>query len=409
MFRRQVLENQFDKIWGEVNLTQPVKYTLLAILIAALVVTALLVLFTSDYHKKQHVQGYLAPSTGVVKSFSPDSVYVKEVLVKEGDVVSINQPIVRLQYRQNLASGLDTHQSLKAQLQVQLNLLAEQASKLQEVSLSQTLATQQEIQELDEQIRLDALQQAHISTQIQLLSARYAKYKSLLKEGFVSKIEADEVKEQLLDQQQALARIKAQSSTHMQRQLTLKMTLKRYPLELEQSLNDNKLRVSEKKRELTRLSAQSEILMTASKAGHITALDMKDGQLLKPQQYMYTILPNEMELYAELLLPTRAFGFVEMGQTTRIKIDSFPYQKFGIVKGEIFETTDFVLFPQEAKLPIDIKEPVYKVKAKLDKQTILAYGRHINLQAGMTLNADILVDKRSLIEWLFEPLLSLKE
>ena len=68
-----------------------------------------------------------------------------------------------------------------------------------------------------------------------------------------------------------------------------------------------------------------------------------------------------------------------------------------------------MLLANEAKLPIEIKEPVYKVNAKLNTQTILAYGKRIPLQAGMKLNADILVDKRSLIEWLLEPLLSLKD
>jgi len=409
MFRKQVLENQFDKIWGEVNIVQPVKFKFLAVLISFIVFTVIVFLFSSDYHKKQHVQGYLSPSTGVVKSYSPNLVYVKEVLVKEGDIVKIDQPIVRLKYRNNLSSGLDTQQSLKEQLQIQLILLSEQESKLHEVYLTNKQEKEQKILELDEQIRLYALQQQQVSIRIKILSTRLEEYQPMLNKGFISKVEFEKVKEDLLILQQNLARLQAQSSTSIQQQSTLKIALKRLPLELEKSLNDNKLRVSEKDSRLTELLAESEILITASKAGHITALDIKDGQLLKPQQYMYSILPNDMELYAELLLPTRAFGFVEVGQTTRIKIDSFPYQKFGIVKGEIFETTEFVLFANEAKLPIEIKESVYKVKAKLDKQTILAYGKNISLQAGMKLNADILVDKRSLMEWLFEPLLSLKE
>ena len=75
MFRKQVLENQFDRTWGEVNITQPVKFKFLVILITFIVFTVLVFLFSSDYHKKQHVQGYLSPSTGVVKSYSPDLLF----------------------------------------------------------------------------------------------------------------------------------------------------------------------------------------------------------------------------------------------------------------------------------------------------------------------------------------------
>ena len=380
----------------------------MVVLISSIVFTVLIFLFSSEYHKKQYVEGFLSPSTGVVKSYAPSLVYVKKVLVKEGDTVEINQPIVKLQYRTNLSSGLDAHQSLIDQLQLQLNLLAQQESKLREVFWTKKLETEQKINELNEQIRLYALQQKQLSTRINISAARLEQYKPMLKQGFMSKIEFERENEKFLMLQQDLTSVQAQSSTSIQKQSTLRLVLKRLPLELEQSLNDNKLQVSAKKSRYTQLSAESEILITASKAGHVTALDIQDGQLLRSQQYMYSILPNDMELYAELLLPTRAFGFVEVGQATRIKIDSFPYQKFGIVEGEIFETTDFVLFANEARLPVNIKEPVYKVKAKLNKQTILAYGKYIPLQAGMKLNADILVDKRSLLEWLFEPLLSLK-
>ena len=223
----------------------------------------------------------------------------------------------------------------------------------------------------------------------------------MTQQKYLSQLEYETQKKQLLKLKQDDASLEAQRSTLLQQQATLQLTLKRIPLELEQSIQEILLQISAKKEQLARLSGESEVLITASKAGHITALDIKSGQLLKPQQYMFSILPNNMELYAELMIPTRAFGFVEQGQTTHIKMDAFPYQKFGIVKGTIVETSEFALLAKEIDLPIDLKEPMYKVKAKLDRQTMLAYGKSMPLQAGMLLNADVLVDKRSLIEWLF--------
>jgi membrane fusion protein len=57
--------------------------------------------------------------------------------------------------------------------------------------------------------------------------------------------------------------------------------------------------------------------------------------------------------------------------------------------------------------PDGSREPLYRIKAALDSQTVLAYGRPQPLQAGMQVEADILLDRRRLIEWIFEPLLSL--
>jgi membrane fusion protein len=53
------------------------------------------------------------------------------------------------------------------------------------------------------------------------------------------------------------------------------------------------------------------------------------------------------------------------------------------------------------------REPVYRIKVALEGQAIRAYGQLEPLQPGMQVEADILLDRRRLIEWIFEPLLSL--
>ena len=107
-------------------------------------------------------------------------------------------------------------------------------------------------------------------------------------------------------------------------------------------------------------------------------------------------------------MPTRAFGFVQPGQQTRIRFDAFPYQRFGLFEGEVIRAASAILTPGEVEMPINIQEPVYRVEVTLGEQEIRAYGNHVPLQAGMTLSADIVLEERSLISWLFEPILSLQ-
>nr|WP_238486390.1 HlyD family efflux transporter periplasmic adaptor subunit [Motilimonas eburnea] len=198
-----------------------------------------------------------------------------------------------------------------------------------------------------------------------------------------------------------------QTRLELERQ-ELNLTTERLPLELETELQKLQLNESKARARLTALTGQKEVIISASKSGRVTVLDVKEGQLLKPQQYMVSLLPEGAELYAELFIPTRAFGFIEEGQETKIKLEAFPYQKFGMLDANIFETSENILLPNEVTLPIRFTEPVYRVKAKLNKQGIQAYGKVMPLQAGMLLEAEILIDKRSLVEWLFEPLLSLR-
>lgn len=48
--------------------------------------------------------------------------------------------------------------------------------------------------------------------------------------------------------------------------------------------------------------------------------------------------------------------------------------------------------------------PLYRVQVKLDRQFVLAYGKDEPVKPGMALQADVLMDRRSLLEWVFEPL-----
>lgn len=80
----------------------------------------------------------------------------------------------------------------------------------------------------------------------------------------------------------------------------------------------------------------------------------------------------------------------------------------GLRVEKLAEISQTVLNPQEIRLAVSVEEPVYRVTVDLDKQSILAGGNPIQLQSGMLLSADILLEKRSLFEWLLEPIYSLR-
>jgi membrane fusion protein len=64
--------------------------------------------------------------------------------------------------------------------------------------------------------------------------------------------------------------------------------------------------------------------------------------------------------------------------------------------------------PGEKVGPMTAREPVYRVDVKLESQTVRAGGQEMPLKPGMTLSADILLEKRTVFEWVFEPVLELR-
>jgi len=106
-------------------------------------------------------------------------------------------------------------------------------------------------------------------------------------------------------------------------------------------------------------------------------------------------------------VPARAIGFVAPGQMVRLLYDAFPFQSFGSYRGTIASVATTMLQPAELpELVLALKEPAYRVKVALERQTVDAFGREVALQPDMTLRADIILERRSLLEWLLEPLMS---
>jgi membrane fusion protein len=158
----------------------------------------------------------------------------------------------------------------------------------------------------------------------------------------------------------------------------------------------------------TQIEGQRQMAVNAPVAGKITAVTVNIGQRIDPGKPLFSILPNSSNLQANLYLPTRSIGFLETGQNVNISYEAFPYQKFGTYSGRISQIAGSVIMPGEPVSGLTFQEPVYKVTAALESQHVEAYGKEIPLRAGMILSADVILDKRSLFEWLLEPVYSLK-
>ncbi|MGZ5685096.1 MAG: HlyD family secretion protein, partial [Usitatibacter sp.] len=149
--------------------------------------------------------------------------------------------------------------------------------------------------------------------------------------------------------------------------------------------------------------------IVAPSSGIVATVLVEPGQTVTSGTPLATIIPSHARLEAHLYAPSRSIGFVRAGQVVLLRYLSYPHQKFGSHKARVLAVSRNPMPPNELGFtPIDgSREPLYRIKVALDEQSITAYGKQEPLQAGMQVEADILLDRRRLIEWIFEPLLSL--
>jgi membrane fusion protein len=130
------------------------------------------------------------------------------------------------------------------------------------------------------------------------------------------------------------------------------------------------------------------------------------GQPVDMVKPLMTIIPRGARVQAELYVPSRAIGFVNEGQTVRLLYDAFPYTRFGPGFGTVVQRSSVVLMPEEVTAAVKVTEPVYRVTVELRDSFMFAYGQRVPLQSGMALMADIILEDRSFLALLLDPLLA---
>jgi membrane fusion protein len=155
----------------------------------------------------------------------------------------------------------------------------------------------------------------------------------------------------------------------------------------------------------TETAARGSYVVTAAVRGRVAAIPVQRGQNLTPGAAVAVLTPEGSRLEAELYTPSRSAGFVRVGQEVRLMYQAFPHQKFGTGRGVVTSVSRTVLAPSEVSLPgIQVQEPVFRVRVRLARESVDAYGEALALQPGMLLTADVVIDRRTLVEWLLDPL-----
>ncbi len=126
------------------------------------------------------------------------------------------------------------------------------------------------------------------------------------------------------------------------------------------------------------------------------------GGVVTTAQPLMVIVPKEDSLEIEAMISNKDIGFVKVGQEVVIKLEAFPYTRYGYITGKV-KTLSFDAI-QDEKLG-----PVFAATISMDKSHLIIEGKTVNLMAGMAVSAEIKTGKRRVMDYLLSPLRSTVE
>ena len=409
LFRHEAIEfQQQSRQLGRVSALQPLSAKLLTWFIAAAVALIVTFLFVGEYARKETVAGYLTPTSGTAKIFASHPGTIKEIHVREGDEVEDGQPLLTIETNQISADGYDVNSTILSTLRSQSGLLKEQIIAEEQRTQSEHERLSSLIHGLNTEIsQLDA----QIKTQTERLKVAEGLVTSVVDlkaKGYMSDFEFKRRQLGMLEQKQSLDALNQQLAARKNQLTENQYSLEQLPTVMAGKIQALRGELAAAEQRMAEINGRRAYVLRAPAAGRVSTMQATVGQFADPRRLQMEIVPSDSVLEAQLFVPARAIGFVEAGQAVRILYEAFPYQQFGTYRGHVTNVSQTIVTGNDASGPVALKEPAYRVTAVLDGQEVDAYGRKILLQADMLLRADIILEKRSLLRWLLDPLLSVR-
>jgi membrane fusion protein len=409
LFRQEAIDFQrHHRQWGNAALLQPFSTKVLSWFLATVVALGASFLVSGKYARKETVVGYLTPVSGTSKVFVPQQGIIGEIHVKDGQEVEEGQPLLTVETSQIAANGRDVNADMLESLNSQKDHLNQQIVAEQERGSSEHRRLTDLIVGLNAEI---AQLEAQIKTQIERIKISEGLVTSaagLREKGFMSDVEFKRRQLAVLEQQQNLSSLNERLAATQSRLVETRYSLQQLPTVIADKIQHLRNELSSAEQRIAEINGRRAYVLRSPTTGRVSTLQATLGQFADPKRLQLEIIPGDHALQAELFVPTRAIGFVQAGQDIRIMYDAFPYQNFGTYRGKVTKVSGTILTGNDASGPISLKEPAYRVSASLERSTIDAYGRRIALQADMLLRADIILEKRSLLIWFLDPLLSVR-
>jgi hemolysin D len=256
---------------------------------------------------------------------------------------------------------------------------------------------QAELQSLQEAIR-------KLEKTLPITTRRAEDFKDLQERGYVSRHAWMEKEQARLDQegelatqQSRLAEVRASLRETQGQRAALIAESRRQWLD---AAEEGQQKSESLRQELLTASARNKLMQVVAPIdGTVQQLAINTvGGVVTPAQVLMLLVPNDQPMEIDARLENKDIGFVSAGQIVEVKVETFPYSRYGTLRGRVLHLSRDAINDDKVGL-------TYLAKIQLEKSSIEVNGREVPLQAGMAVTAEINTGRRRVIEYLMSPLL----
>lgn len=401
LFRDDALAEQRHRLHGDVTIHQPVAFGTMTGLLVTFAIAVAGAAGLASFSRKETAIGWISPELGMAETFAPAGALVQAIEVKVGQRVSKGDVLGSLSMETYDATG-SVSQHEGRQIALQQSEVATQMSAVRhrtqtEIARirSQTAGIRTIMTSIDRQKQVQSAQLDLSRRQMEALAPLVAK-------GFGTKLDQQRRESAFLSIKQAIIELEQQASTQANQLASLEAQIT--AAENQQAFDLAQLKMTQAGLASTAVSVASRAATTLRSpvSGTIAAVNVGSGETIRPGMPVVSIAPPG-NLRVDAFIPTKAAGFVTPGQRVVLFVDAFPYQRYGTLNGVVEEIGNAAINPGEYGTLIKVTEPSYRLRIRIEPRSGSVL-KPLPIRAGMSVSASITTERRTILQWLFDPL-----
>ncbi|MDP4026556.1 HlyD family efflux transporter periplasmic adaptor subunit [Methylobacterium sp. NEAU 140] len=375
-------------------------------------------LFFGRFARTESVRGYVSATSGLTRLDAQAPGIVAAIDVALGQTVIRGQRLIEIRLREQTAGGVSTVAANRRSLEErQANLRRERARLSAYLDSTRGDRAETEanvagvVRAFDEQER--TLREGQVQQ-----DAMVRRVEAYMKQGYATRESLNGQRRIALDYARQLSELRARRA-ELRQETSERLRGQRAAL-TEKSAQvagiDNEL--STVTAQLADLGAQARRDIVAPADGQVAGLFVEPGAAVAADQVVAIVADAGAEPMIVLEVPARAIGLAKVGQEVVLKYDAFPFKAFGIARGTItaisasplrVPATAVAAAGDAAVDPTSLnRQSTYRVEVRPHARTVRAYGVDEPIRVGSTLTADIVVERRRLIDWVLDPIRAMR-
>jgi len=406
LFRKEAVDHSLYRFAPTPIMVAPLSSAALSLFVFLVAAALVVFVFVGRFSPRDTVHGYVVTTTGDVEVYAPSEGTIRALLVSEGDVVAEGQVLLMLGTSRAVGDSGETIDDVINELLREQEGLRLQADRESDVFDVQEQGIREEIESLRNRLALFSEQRAELRQGLELARRALERLTTLEGSEFVSREHLDEARSAVVEYNLRLKALDLSADATRSDIRSRENRLVQMPALREARAAEFLVKEHELSVRITENQGRNTQRVLAPVGGVVSGLLVRDGLTVPSDRPLLSIIPENGDYYAEVVVPTRTIAFVRPGADVKIRYDAYPYQKFGTHQGVVESVSRTTVLPSDKRFRINITEPVYLARVRILHQGVEAYGALQPLQSGMTLTADVLREQRRLIEWILDPLVS---